>query len=142
MVAACLIVACSGLWFALRAKGATPHDAARAVPAAGKYKNFRVSIYVTVNSTTRLADPVTRDQEFARVSSQLRFDKVYLEVYRNKLFATDQAIESVKKFFESRGVEVSGGVTLAAGGQGGQFGTFDYEKSEDRAECKRAVELA
>jgi len=107
-----------------------------------KYKSFRVSIYVVVNSTNRLADPATRDQEFTRVSSQLKFDKVYLEVYRNKLFARDDAIESVKQFFESRGIEVSGGITLAAGGQGGQFGTFDYEKPEDRAECKRAVELA
>src|ERR1700691_2447166 len=142
VVAACLIVACLGLWFGVRTKRATPHGAARAAPAPGKYQSFRVSIYVVVNSTGRLADTVTRDQEFARVSSQLKFDKVYLEVYRNKRFATDEAIESVKKFLESRGVEVSGGITLAAGGQGGQFGTFDYAKPEDRAECKRAVELA
>jgi hypothetical protein len=141
--AACLILASLGLWFGLRAKREAPYDAARGGGhAAGKYKNFRVSIYVVVSSTRRFADPVTRDQEFARVSSQLKFDKVYLEVYRNRLFATDEAIESAKQFFESRGIEVSGGVTLAAGGQGGQFGTFDYEKPEDRAECKRAVELA
>jgi hypothetical protein len=140
--AVCLVVASLGLWFGLRVTRETPRHAGRNAPTVGKYKSFRVSIYVVVNATNRLADPATRDQEFARVSSQLKFDKVYLEVYRNKLFASDEAIASVKQFFESRGIEVSGGVTLAAGGQGGQFGTFDYEKPEDRAECKRAVELA
>jgi hypothetical protein len=142
VLAACLVVASLGLWFGLRVKRETPRDVGKNASTARKYKNFRVSIYVVVNSTNRLADPATRDQEFARVSSQLEFDKVYLEVYRNKLFARGEAIESVKQFFESRGIEVAGGITLAAGGQGGQFGTFDYEKPEDRAECKRAVELA
>ncbi len=36
---------------------------------------------------------------------------------------------------------MAGGITLAAGGQGGQFGTFDYENPADRAECERAVRL-
>ncbi len=118
-------------------------QASTASPAhPGKYENFRVAIYVVVGSTKRLADPATRDAEFARVSHQLKFDKVYIEVYRNRLFATDEEIESVKKFFEAHGIQVAGGITLAAGGKGGQFGTFDYAKAEDRAECKRAVELA
>jgi hypothetical protein len=37
---------------------------------------------------------------------------------------------------------VAGGITLATGGEGGQFGTFDYENPAHRAECEKAVRLA
>lgn len=112
------------------------------VPSTPSYKNFRVAVYVTVDSTRRLADPETRVREFSRVSSGVHIDKVYLEVYRNRVFATDAQIESVKRFFQAHGVQVSGGITLAAGGSHGQFGTFDYELPADREECRKAVELA
>ena len=41
--------------------------------------------------------------------------------------ATDGELEAVKREFQAKGIQTSGGVTLAAGGSGGQFGTFDYE---------------
>src|SRR5947209_15981150 len=108
---------------------------------AAAYKNFRVAIYVTVGDTKRLADPATFARDFARVSSQLQFDKVYIEAYRDRVFATDEELETVKREFQAKGIQTSGGVTLAAGGSGGQFGTFDYENPADRAECERAVRL-
>src|SRR6478609_8898528 len=108
---------------------------------AGAYKNFRVAIYVTVHDTKRLADPATFERDFARVSSQLRFDKVYIEGYRDRQMATDAELEAVKREFQAKGIQTSGGITLAAGGSGGQFGTFDYESPADRAECERAVRL-
>ncbi|MDE2182078.1 MAG: hypothetical protein KGJ78_03550 [Alphaproteobacteria bacterium] len=108
----------------------------------GKYKNFRTAIYVTVNSTHALADPATFARQYDRMARQLKFDKVYIEVYRDHDFATDAEIETVKKAFEGKGILVAGGVTLAAGGNKGQFGTFDYENPTDRDECKRASKLA
>ncbi|MGN6270950.1 MAG: hypothetical protein ACTHM0_13785 [Sphingomonas sp.] len=121
------------------AAGAAP-DRAPAVDTG--YRHFQVAIYVTVRDTIRLADPATFAADFSRASSQLHFDHVYVEAYRDGTFATDAQIEAVKKEFEAKGIRVSGGITLAKGGQGGQFGTFDYADPEDRAECKRAVELA
>jgi hypothetical protein len=115
--------------------GATP-------PETRHYTNFRTAIYVTVNSTRELADPAVFAKQFDRMSRQLKFDKVYVEVYRNHVFATDEEIETVKREFAAKGIAVSGGVTLAAGGQNGQFGTFDYENPVDRDECRRAAELA
>jgi hypothetical protein len=113
-----------------------------AVPAeAQSYKNFRAAIYITVGDTKRLADPATFNRDFQRVSSQLKFDKVYIEAYRNHLFATDSELDAVKREFKAKGIQTSGGITLAAGGAGGQFGTFDYENPADRAECERAVRL-
>lgn len=119
------------VWFALLAQDA--HAAA--------YKNFRAAIYITVGDTKKLADPATFEKQFARVSSQLEFDKVYIEAYRDRVFATDAELEAVKREFQAKGIETSGGITLAAGGSGGQFGTFDYENPADRAECERAVRL-
>ena len=125
---------------------AHPVDLARqGLPASGKqgaYHNFRAAIYITVGTTRQLANRQTLEEQYGRIASQLRFDKVYLEVYRNGQFADEGSLDAIKKFFAARGVAVSGGVTLAAGGQGGQFGTFDFEQRADRAECQRAVELA
>ncbi len=113
-----------------------------AASAADAYQSFKTAIYVTVNSTRELADPKVREQQYRRVADQLRFDKVYVESYRGGTFADDATLEDIKRFFKSKGIATSGGITLAKGGSGGQFGTFDYENEHDRAECQRAVELA
>src|SRR5947209_2699501 len=103
-----------------------------AAPAAeSAYRNFKAAIYITVNSTRQLADSRTREQQYQRISGQVRFDNVYLETYRGGVFADDASLEDIKRFFRSKGIAVSGGITLAKGGQGGLFGTFDYENSGD-----------
>jgi hypothetical protein len=109
---------------------------------AGQYKNFSVAVYIPVNVTRSFADPKRLQADWDRLSAQIKIDKVYLEEYRNHEWADEATLEPIKKFFTAHGVRVSGGVTLAAGGQGGQFGTFDYEDPKDRDECRRAVELA
>jgi hypothetical protein len=126
---------------ALGAMTSTASSAASAAAAEPAYRNFRAAIYIPVSATRKLADPATFEREFARVSSQLKFDKVYVEAYRDRQFATDAELEAVKRAFAAKGIQTSGGVTLAAGGSGGQFGTFDYANPADRAECERAVRL-
>ncbi len=119
----------------------TPVHAATAV-ATGHYKHFKTAIYIPVGVAHPLADPKVFAHQFARAMSQVPFDKVYLEVYRNHDFLSDADIETIKKEFAAKGIEVAGGMTLAAGGFNGQFGTFDYEDPKDRAECQKAVETA
>jgi hypothetical protein len=116
--------------------------AAPPLAVAGKYQNFRVAIYCVVDATRRFADEKVLQAEFDRVMARVRFDKVYLEVYRDRRFAEEATLERIKKFFTDRGVAVAGGLTLSAGGSGGQFGTFDYENRADREECRKAVQLA
>jgi hypothetical protein len=108
---------------------------------AGAYRNFRVAIYVPVGVTIRLADPAEFNREFARVSSQLGFDKVYIEGYRGRTFATDAQVEAVKRAFQSKGIATAGGVTFDAGSSGGQFNTLDYENPADRATAEQASRL-
>ena len=110
---------------------------------AGHYKNFSVAVYIVAGTAQQqLSDPKVLQQQYERASSQLKFDKVYLEAYRDGRFVDEKTLIAIQKFFVSKGVTVSGGITLAKGGQGGQFGTFDYENPADRQECQRAVELA
>lgn len=116
--------------------------AAPASPVSARYQNFRASIYIVVNDARKLADRATFDRQYARAASQLHFDKVYIEAYRNHVFATDEELEKVKSYFAEKGIETAGGITLAAGDKSGQFGTFDYENPADRAECERAARLA
>jgi hypothetical protein len=110
--------------------------------AKGQYRHFRAAVYIPVNVVKSLADPKRFDHEFERAMRQVPFDKVYIEVYRDRSFATDAEIDTVVKAFKARGIAVAGGMTLAAGGFNGQFGTFDYEDPKDRAECQKAVETA
>ncbi len=112
-----------------------------AAQAAGHYKHFKTAIYIPVNVTQSLVDPQVFEHQFARAMSQVPFDKVYIEGYRDNHFASDAEIEAVKRQFQAKGIEVAGGVTLAAGGFNGQFMTFDYESPKDRDTCKRAMAL-
>lgn len=111
------------------------------VAPAQAYENFKVAVYAAVDSTRQMADPSVLAKQYARISSQLKFDKVYLETYRDRKFADERSLAAIRKFFTDKGIAVAGGITLAAGGEGGQFGTFDYENPRDREECVRAIEL-
>ncbi|HXR04863.1 MAG TPA: hypothetical protein VN836_09165 [Verrucomicrobiae bacterium] len=110
--------------------------------AAGQYTNFDVAIYIPVGVVRSFEDPEILTNDWARISCQLKVDKVYIEVQRNRDLASDTLLESVKKFFLDRGVRVAGGMALSDGSIGGQFKSFCYTDPEDRAFIKRAVELA
>ena len=105
-----------------------PILAQTATPASSppaRYRNFRASIYITVDDTRKLADRATFDRQYARAASQLHFDKVYIEAYRDRVFATDEELEKVKSYFAEKGVVTAGGITLAPGDKSGQINTFD-----------------
>lgn len=132
------IVAAAAAAFLL--SGPIPATAALAAPHHA-YHHFKTAIYIPVGVTIRLSDPAEFNREFARVSSQLDFDKVYIEGYRGRTFATDAQLETVKHEFQSKGIETAGGVTFDAGSSGGQFNTLDYENPVDRATAERASRL-
>src|SRR5690349_16393266 len=83
-------------------------SAAFAAPGAGHYKHFKTAIYIPVNVTQSLVDPRVFEHQFARAMSQVPFDKVYIEGFRDNHFATDAEIEAVKREFQAKGIEVAG----------------------------------
>jgi hypothetical protein len=109
---------------------------------AGNYTNFDVAIYIPVGVVQSFADPQKLADDWARISRQLKVDKVYIEVQRDRRVADDQLLERVKKFFLDHGVKIAGGMALSDGSIGGQFKSFCYTDPQDRAFVKSAAELA
>jgi hypothetical protein len=112
------------------------------VSKAGQYTNFDVSIYIPVGVVQSFENPQKLADDWARISRQLKVDKVYVEVQRNRQEANDQLLEQVKKFFLAHGVKVAGGMAASDGSIGGQFKTFCYTDPKDREFIKSAAELA
>ena len=109
---------------------------------AGRYTNFSAAIYIPVGVVRNLDDAETLTNEWSQISSQLKVDKVYIEVQRNRILAGDETLERVKRFFLDRGVRVAGGMAACDGSIGGQFKSFCYTDPKDREFVKGAAELA
>jgi len=108
---------------------------------AGNYTNFDVAIYIPVGVVRSFENPQKLQDDWDRVSAQLKVDKVYIEVQRNRDLASDELLERVKKFFLDHGVRVAGGMALSDGGFG-QFKSFCYTDPQDRQFIRNAAELA
>ena len=108
---------------------------------AGQYTNFDVAIYIPVSVVKSFENPENLTNDWNRIRRQLKVDKVYIEVQRDRNLASDELLESVKKFFLDRGVRVAGGMALSDGGSG-QFRSFCYTDPADREFIKQATELA
>ena len=109
---------------------------------AGSYTNFDVAIYIPVGVVRSFENAQKLQDDWNRISAQLKVDKVYIEVQRNRDLASDELLEKVKKFFLDRGVRVAGGMALSDGGSGGQFKSFCYTDPQDRQFIQHAAELA
>lgn len=108
---------------------------------AGNYTNFSTAVYIPVGVLSRFQDEGKLASDWERIHAQLKVDKVYIEVQRDRNIASDALLEQAKKFFTDRGVSVAGGMALSDGGWG-QFRSFCYTDPEDRAFIKRAAEVA
>ncbi len=109
---------------------------------AVSYDNFDVAIYIPVSVVQRFENPETLKNQWDRISSQLKVDKVYIEVQRDRNVASDALLEQVKKFFLEKKVRMAGGMALSDGSVGGQFRSFCYTDPNDREFIKKAVQLA
>jgi len=109
---------------------------------AGNYTNFSVAVYIPINVVQSFDDPQKLQADWDCISRQLKVDKVYIEVQRDRRLLADEQAERVKKFFLDHGVRVAGGMALSAGSISGQFQSFCYTDPNDRAFIKGAAEFA
>jgi hypothetical protein len=109
---------------------------------AANYKNFDVAIYIPAGVVHSFEDPQKLQSDWNIISNQLKVDKVYIEVQRDRQTNSGALLEQVKHFFLDRGVRVAGGMALSDGSIGGQFRSFCYTDPNDRAFIKNAAELA
>ena len=110
--------------------------------SAGNYTNFSVSVYIPINVVQSFDQPGKLESDWNTIHRQLKVDKVYIEVQRDRRLLSDEQAERVKKFFLDHGVQAAGGMALSDGSVGGQFQSFCYTDPQDRAFIKSAAEFA
>lgn len=112
------------------------------VQAQGHYKSFIVSTYATQGTVQGLMngnpDPA---ESWAVLNRNLKIDKIYIEVMRNHTLVDEAGLEKLKKFYQSQGVEVCGGLAFSVSEANGYQG-FDYADPENREFVKKAVAMA
>jgi hypothetical protein len=110
-----------------------------ALPARA-YENFKVAIYCRAQEVQKMADPKWLAESWDAVSREVHVDKVYIETHRDRILIEDATLESVKKFFEARGVAVAGGITFTVS-EPNRFETFSYSNPEHRKQVREIAEI-
>jgi hypothetical protein len=108
--------------------------------AADHYKNFRVAVYTRAYETAKMGDDKVLEPIWDEISQQLKVDKIYLETHRDLLVVDEATLLHAKKFFEDRGIETAGGITLTVD-ESNNFQTFCYSNPEHRKKIKEIVEF-
>jgi len=107
--------------------------------AVDHYKNFKVAVYSRAYETAKMGDNKWIEPIWDEVSRQVKVDKIYLETHRDLLIVDESTLTKAKKFFESRGIETAGGITLTVN-ESNNFETFCYTNAEHRRKIKEIVE--
>jgi hypothetical protein len=108
---------------------------------AANYQNFSVAVYIPVGVVNTFKDPAVLRSQWEQINSQVRVDKVYIEVQRGRELASDALLEDVKQFFREHGVAVAGGSAFSDASDG-QFKSFCYTNPADRDFVRHTAELA
>jgi hypothetical protein len=109
------------------------------ITSAKGYENFKVAIYAPARDVNRMKDPDWLEKSWNEISSQVKIDKIYLETHRDSFVIDEETINKVRKFFESRGVEVAGGITYTIM-ESNRFQTFCYTRPEQRKKAREVAE--
>jgi hypothetical protein len=107
-----------------------------AYASGNNYKNFDVATYATVRDVVLMKDPGYLESRWEGMSKYVKFDKIYLETSRDMIVADQASLDAGKKFFASKGLKVSGGITWTVDERNGV--TFCYS---DPVQRKKAIEI-
>jgi len=109
--------------------------------AQGSYTNFSVTVYFLMREIKgHVANMAEFSNQWANVEKQVRIDKVYLETTRDSQVAEAGEMETMKKFFTSRGIKASAAMGLTAN-ERNNYQTYDYSSQADRDKVKSWAEF-
>lgn len=74
------------------------------------YRNFNLAVYFIARGTAE-ATPEYLQVDIDFFKRHLHLDRVYLEAYRDGVFASEDQVRMCKEIFEKNGIRVSGGIT-------------------------------
>ena len=75
------------------------------------YKNFDIAIYFNTRCIASICTIEQLEKDFAFFEKHLKVSKVYLETHRDDMDVSKEKLLQVKKFFEGKGIKVSGAIT-------------------------------
>jgi hypothetical protein len=107
-----------------------------AFASGNNYKNFDVASYATVRDVVQMGDPDYLQSRWEAMSKYVKYDKIYLETSRDMIIADQASLDAGKKFFLSKGLKVSGGITWTVDEHNGV--TFCYS---DPKQMQKAIEI-
>jgi hypothetical protein len=110
-----------------------------AFASGDNYKNFDVATYATVRDVVLMNDPAYLDSHWAAMSKYVKYDKIYLETSRDMIVADQPSLDAAKKFFLSKGLKVSGGITWTVDEHNGV--TFCYSDPKQMQKAKEIIQL-
>ena len=96
-----------------------------------KFENFKVSTYIRAQDVARMDDEEFLKSTWEIVSQQVDLDKIYLETHRDAFTVPEKTMLKVKNFFESKGLEVGGGITYTRS-EPTDFETYSYDRPNER----------
>jgi hypothetical protein len=103
------------------------------------YENFKVAIYAPARDVNQMGDANWLETRWNEISRQVHVDKIYLETHRDTRLIDEKTMAAARKFFESKGVEVAGGITYTIL-ESNRFKTFCYSDPEQRRRAKQTAE--
>ena len=106
---------------------------------AGKYQHFKVSTYIRAQDVARMDDEKLLKSTWETVSTQVDIDKIYLETHRDAYTVPENILKKVKKFFQSKGLEVGGGITYTRS-EPTDFETYSYAREDERQQVRKIAE--
>lgn len=106
----------------------------------GHYRNFDVAVYCRVYEVIQMKDPAYLENAWAAISPHVKVDRVYLETHRDTVVVDQATLDLAKRFFASKGVKVSGGITVTIN-EANQFETYCYSNPEHRRKLQQVVEF-
>ena len=108
---------------------------------AGGYTNLSLAVYFRYQEVQSTPGNMAQfANSWANLEKQARIDKVYLETTRNRELATAAAVNTMTKFFQDRGIKVSGGMGLTVQESAG-FQSYCYSTQADRDRVKEIAEF-
>jgi hypothetical protein len=111
-----------------------------AFAGGNNYKTFDVAIYSRVYETKQMKDPAWLESHWEAISRNMKVDKIYLETHRDMVVVDQETLDQAKKFFISKGVKVSGGITVTIN-ERNLFETYCYSDPTLRQKLKEVVEF-
>jgi hypothetical protein len=107
--------------------------------SANGYQNFKVAVYARAQEVNQMGDVNWLEPRWNEISRQVKVDKIYLETHRDVVMVDEKTVAIARKFFESKGVEVAGGITYTIM-ESNRFQTFCYTRPESRQKVKEIAQ--